>query len=288
MKRPTPERWQDNPFQKVPRDPGAPTNRDAAILVVFVGAMLVIIGSCIVVGLRGCNADAQGGANDARRKAQVEGGRSDSVVRSVCGAAIPGACDSGVAREPLVGLPNSSVRTTSSPEQRAVAKCRVVWQRANPKTFDPDLCTHFVREHYAHGERMGSLWYVSLIYSWSGSSLKPTMVSRATLGGYHARGLCDVLWSTHRGNEAWCTGLLARRGLTWLEKPVLHDPYLSVRLHCVELLGCVDRDDWRSMRRVFLPATPDGARAMQEQRGWLRLDAKARGWIAQAYGEGLL
>jgi len=168
----------------------------------------------------------------------------------------------------------------------ALAKCRFLWQRVNPSSYDPDLADWFVNRHYAAG--VGPDWAYSFVYCWSGSDLNPRMVSADTLGGYHARGLVDTLWSTHRGNRVSVAATLEARGLEWNEQ-VLHDPFVATRLHLIEWLDYRDRDPWRTARKVFLPGRPDGGRAFYEQtRRWEPRMRQAEEWLREGYRKGLL
>jgi hypothetical protein len=202
----------------------------------------------------------------------------------LCGAAV---CLALAALLVCVLGPCSRARGAEVANQLALAKCRLVWQHANPSTYDAGLADWFVSRHYAAG--VGPDWIYSLVYCWSGSDLNPRMVSGDTLGGYHARGLVDTLWSTHRGNRASVAVTLEARGLEWNEQ-VLHDPYVATRLHLIEWIAYRDpTSEWRTARKVFLPGAPDGARAYREQtRRWEPRLAKAKTWITRAYREGRL
>ena len=169
----------------------------------------------------------------------------------------------------------------------ALAKCRFLWQRANAKSYEPAVADWFVTRHYAAG--VGPDWIYSFCYAWSGSDLNPKMVSGDTLGGYHARGLVDTLWSTHRGNRASVAATLEARGLEWNEQ-VLHDPYVATRLHLIEWLEHRrPNDPWRTARKVFLPGRPDGSRAFREQRRrWEPRMRKAEVLLQEGYRKGLL
>jgi len=169
----------------------------------------------------------------------------------------------------------------------ALAKCRFLWQRANPKTYDPALADWFAGRHYAAG--VGPDWAYSFVYCWSGSNLNPAMVSGDTLGGYHARGLVDTLWSTHKGNKGAVRTTLEVRGLKWNEQ-VLHDPYVATRLHLIEWLEYRDpRDPWRTARKVFLPMRPDGRRAFSEQRRrWEPRMRQTEEWLREGYRKHLI
>jgi len=169
----------------------------------------------------------------------------------------------------------------------ALAKCRFLWERINAKSYKPELADWFVERHYAAG--VGPDWIHSFVYCWSGSDLNPSMVSGDTLGGYHARGLVDTLWSTHRGNRASVAATLEARGLEWNEK-VLHDPFVAARLHLIEWLAYRDPDNpWRTARKVFLPMRPDSGRAFSEQhRRWEPRMRKAEDLLREGYRKHIL
>lgn len=173
------------------------------------------------------------------------------------------------------------------PQDLARAKCRFLWERVNQETYDPALADWFVARHYAAG--VGPDWAHSFAYCWSGSDLNPHMVSRDTIDGYHARGLVDTLWTTHRGNRASVASTLEARGLEWNEQ-VLHDPYVAARLHLIEWLAYREPNDpWRTARKVFLPARPDSGRAFAEQtRRWEPRMQKAKALLAEGYRKGIL
>jgi len=178
---------------------------------------------------------------------------------------------------PKVGTPGTNLAKPGVSE--SVRECRYLWQKINPETYDPELAAWFVECHRRAG--VEERYYHSLIYCWSGADLKPTMKSRDTINGEHARGLVDTLWSTHRGHLPWVRATVEARGLAWNEQ-VLHDPYVAVRLHVIELMEFYDPDHWRNLRKVFLPRYPDGERAYREQRNrWEWRDEDCQEWLAE-------
>ena len=134
-----------------------------------------------------------------------------------------------------------------------VRDCRRLWQALAPWSYDPALCEFFVAEHRRRG--IGKEWRYSFCYGFSGSGMVARMTYSA--GGMTARGLMDCTELQIPRAEA-----LRRFGTT-----DLHNERLSIANHCAQA-AAEGGTGWQRMRRVFLPGSPEGARAYKEQRRW--------------------
>jgi hypothetical protein len=138
----------------------------------------------------------------------------------------------------------------------AVVHCQQAWQKLAPWSYSPELARFFVEEHRRCG-LPAETWQYSFCYGMGGSEMRPGMVCRG--GGMCAVGLMDC--TEHTLPLAEC-----RRRFNTVD---LHDCYLSIANHCAQAATFKGRDGWGLMRKVFLPSSPDGARAKCEQRRWL-------------------
>ena len=145
-----------------------------------------------------------------------------------------------------------------------------LWKKFYSHSYSPQIVEWWCSEHERYG--IGDLWYASFCNMSYASGLNPRMSCRG--GGLWARGLCD------------CTQLNGtRRDFADIGSTDLLDPRVSIRNHCIELSEKVRHGyrDWEALRAVFLPNSPNGRRAMQEQHRWEREADKFHAELAVHY-----
>ena len=158
-------------------------------------------------------------------------------------------------------------------------KCAYLWRTLNAKTYAPSLVEAFCREHEMQG--IAASWWHSFIYAHSGSDgLNPRM--RYSAGGMTARGLMDCTERQYPLAQA----------LRRFRKVDFYDTYFSIANHCFQAM-CIHqstgREGFALMRAVFLPRSPDGGRAWEEQNvRWASRDRRFRKLLAEGYRDGAL
>lgn len=175
----------------------------------------------------------------------------------------------------LIDLPPPLPLSAPAPSESELrrAKCAYLWARVAPWSYSKGLCEFFVAEH--ERAEIGSEAYWSLVYGYSGSDLKPSMVCRG--GGMTALGIMD-------GTELHLSVAQCRRRFGTANRA---NSWVSIASHVAQVAGLHrsrGREGWSLMRAVFLPSRPDGARAKREQRRWLAIDSRFRLILAEGDG----
>lgn len=163
------------------------------------------------------------------------------------------------------------------------AKCAYLWQRVNPKSFDPKLVAFFCREYEQAG--IGPEWWFAFANWVYASGLNPRMSCRD--GKLWARGLADC---TQRNGPV--------KAFADLGSTDLFNPFVSVRndrLETERYHKQTGLEGWALRRKVFLPGTPRRwswaqaeARRMQEQRRWQRVEKRHLCLLSAGYAAGKL
>ena len=163
-----------------------------------------------------------------------------------------------------------------------MAKCRRLWATVAPWSYDPDLCDFFIGEH----ERVGLAdeWQHSLAYGMAAWGLR---VGVQRLGAY---GPTDQRWRNGFASSCRkaCADLLD--GRAWRES-LLFDARINVRCHVEELAYWhrrTGRTGYPLLRKVFLPANPDGGTARSWGRRWPKWMAKFAETVTAGYECGKL
>ena len=269
---------------------------------------------CVVSGLiaspagRGANIEQHPPGDSARALealtvAQSQGGDGSCFGASATSARSkdPRPATSGktrFSREYASATPAGTARTTAPAtnllerETRAlptdlhdlrVAKCRRLWATFAPWSYDPDLCAFFVAEH----ERVGlaDQWMHSLAYSLVNCGL---MTDGSDYHGAYAP--CDQRWRNGFASSCRvaCADLLD--GRAWREE-LLRSPRVNIRCHVEELVYWHDRTGrvgYPLLRKVFLPANPDGSLSRGWGSRWPKVMAKFAASITDGYRVGKL
>jgi len=140
-------------------------------------------------------------------------------------------------------------------------KVAVILTAFAPGRFTAEFARYWVEEH-DRWNLPGETYWHSLCYAHYGSGFKPGMTYSA--GGMTSRGLLDNT-NLHLSREQ-CKRFGTRS---------LLDAWLSVANHCAEAseyFRKTGRRGWSLLRKVFLPRSPDGQRARQEEARWRRLE----------------
>jgi len=168
------------------------------------------------------------------------------------------------------------------PREQRRAKCRRLWQTFAPWSYDPDLCEFFISEH----ERVGleDHWQLSLAYGMAAWGLRCGV---QTAGAY---GPMDQRWRNGFASSCRkaCADLLD--GRAWRES-LLFDSRVNIRCHVEEMAYWhrrTGRTGYSLLRKVFLPANPDGSVSRSWGSRWPTWMARFEADLARAYEYGKL
>lgn len=144
-----------------------------------------------------------------------------------------------------------------------VRKCGAAWRELAPWSYSHELVQFFVAEHERVG--MGEYWALSMCTGLEAWGLR-LRVEKS--GAYSPM---DQRYYNGFGRSCYdeCRDLLAP-GMAWNED-VLLDPRVNIRCHVEELAYWhrrTGRTGYSLLRKVFLPANPDGSVARSWGRRW--------------------